>query len=131
MESLTNLEHSKVSKWMVSNNLIVNASKTVALPLSIDRNTRNPNSGISLILDGQTLNPTTSTRYLGIIIDDHLSFKSHINYLQNKISRSVGIIAKLSYQLPYNTLITFYYTLIKSHLHYALPVRASTRRRIC
>ena len=32
MESLANLELFKVSKWMMSNNLIVNASKTVALP---------------------------------------------------------------------------------------------------
>ena len=118
MESLANLELFKVFKWMRSNNLIVNASKTVALPLSIGRN---PNSDITLVLHGQTSNPTTSARYLGIIIDDHLSFQSHINHLENKISRSVGVIAKLSYYLPHNTLITVCYTLIQSHLLYALP----------
>ena len=108
---------------MISNNLIVNTSKTVALPLSIVAIlTRNPNSGITLVLDGQTLNPTTSARYLGIIIDDHLSFKSYINHLENKVSRSVGIIVKLIYYLPHNILITIYYTLIQSHLLYALPV---------
>ena len=115
----------------MSNNLIVHASKTVALPLSIGRNTRNPNSDITLVLDGLTLNPTTSARYLGIIIDDHLAFKSHINHLENKISQSVGVSLqrnlKLSYYLPHNTLITFYYTLIQSHLLNALPVWASTR----
>ena len=119
MESLANLELSKVSEWMISDNLIVNASETVALPLSIDRN---PNPDITLVLEGQTSNLTTSARYLGIIIDDHLSFKSHINHLENKISRSVGVIAKLSYYLPYNTSITLYYTLIQSHLLYALPL---------
>ena len=91
---------------MMSNNFIVNAFKTVALPLTIDSNSRNPNRDITLVLDGQTLNPTTSARYLGIIIDDHLSFKSHINHLENKILRSVGVIAKLCYYLPYNTLKT-------------------------
>ena len=126
MESLANLELFKVSKWMMSNNLIVNASKTVALSLSIGRNTRNLNSDITLGLDGQTLNQTTSARYLGIIVDDHLSFKSLINHLENEISRSVGVIAKLSDYLPHNTLITLYYTLIQSHLLYALPVWAST-----
>ena len=110
MESLANLELSKVSKGMMSNNLIVNASKPVALPLSIDRNTRNPDADITLVLNGQTLNPTTSVRYLGIIVDDHLSFKSHINHFENKISRSVGVTAKQSFYLPYNTLITLYYT---------------------
>ena len=126
MENLANSELSKVSKWIMSNNLIVNASKAVALPLTIDRNTRNPNPVITMVLDRQTLNPTTSARYLGIITDDHLSFKSHINHLENKISRSVGVIAKLCYYLPYNTLMTLYYTLIQSHLFYALPVWAST-----
>ena len=126
IESLANLELSKVSKSMMSNNLIVNASKTVAVPLSIGCNTRNPNSHITLVLDGQTLNPTTSVRYLGIIIDDHLLFKSHINHLENKISRSVGVIAKLSDYLPCNSLITLYDTLIQSHLLYALSVWAST-----
>ena len=105
MESFAKLELSKVSKWVMSNNLIVNASKAVALPLSIGRNTRNPNSDITLVLDGQTLNPTASARYLGIIIDDHLLFKSHINHLENKISRSVRVTAKLSYNLPHNTFI--------------------------
>ena len=123
MESLARLELFKVSKWMMSNN---NTSKTVALPLSIGHSTRNPNSNITLVLDGQTLNPTTSARYLGIIIDDHLSFKSQINHLKNKISRSVGVTAKLSYYLPHNTLITLYYTLIQSHLLYALPEWAYT-----
>ena len=59
-------------------------------------------------------------------MDDHLSFKSHINHLENEISRSVGVIAKLSYFLPCNILITLYYTLNQSHLLYALPIWAST-----
>ena len=60
------------------------------------------------------------------MIDDHLLFKSHINHLESKISGSVGVIAKLSYYLPHNALITLYYTLIQSHLLYALPVWAFT-----
>ena len=53
MESLANFELYKVSKWMRSNNLTVNASKTVALPLRIGCNTCNSNSGITLVCDGQ------------------------------------------------------------------------------
>ena len=42
MESLTNLKLFEVSKWIMPNNLIIvnAASKTVALPLSIGRNTQ-------------------------------------------------------------------------------------------
>ena len=76
----------------MTNNLMINASKTVALSLSIGRSTRNPNPDITFVIDGQTF---------------------------------VGVIAKLNYYLPHNTL-TLYYTLIQSHLLYALPVWAST-----
>ena len=65
-------------------------------------------------------------KYLGIILDDRLSFKAHSEFLETKTSRSVGIMSKLSYYLPTKTLITLYYALIHSHILYGLPVRAST-----
>ena len=65
-------------------------------------------------------------KYLGIILDYRLSFKAHSEFLETKISRSVGIMSKLSYYLPTKTLITLYYALIHSHILYGLPVRAST-----
>ena len=57
-----------------------------------------------------------------------------INYLQNpiliffekKLSRSVGIMPKLSYHLPPNALLTLYHSLVHVHLIYALPVWATT-----
>ena len=106
----------------------------VALPLSIGRNTRNPNFDITLVLDGQTLNSTTSARYLEVIIDDHLPFKSHINrsYIDQSSRKQNFTVCRsyseISYYLPYNTLIILYYTLIQSHLLYALPVWASTSK---
>ena len=105
MENLANLEFSRVAKWMMSNNLVVNASKTVALPIYPDNNACNLKPELTLIFDRQILLPSTSAKYLGIILDDHLLFKSHIKSLENKISRSVGVISRLSYYLPCNTLV--------------------------
>ena len=49
--------------------------------------------------------PSTSTKYLGKTIDNKLSFKQHIILLENRVARTVGIIAKVSYYLPFNTLL--------------------------
>ena len=57
-----------------------------------------------------------------------LTTKTHISNLESKIARSVGVIAKLSYYLPHNTLLTLYYSLVHSHFLYALPVWASTNK---
>ena len=40
------------------------------------------------------------------LIGDQLSFKSNINFLEKKLSRSVGVMVKLSYHLPPNALLT-------------------------
>ena len=54
------------------------------------------------------------------------SFKPHIIFLEKKIARSVGVLAKLSYYLPCNTLIILHYSLVHTHLHYALPLWGAT-----
>ena len=63
------------------------------------------------------------SRTPGITIDNKLSFKQHINLLENRVACSVG---KVSYYLPFNILITLYHALVHSQLLYALPIWAST-----
>ena len=123
LQTLTNTELANINQWMTANNLVVNANKSSAL--NIDPNMRNNNDTLSYVLNGKTSN---SAKYLGITIDNQLSFKTHISNLESKIARSVGVIAKLSYYLPHNTLLTLYYSLVHSHFLYVLPVWVSTRK---
>ena len=103
---------------MLANNLVVNKAKTIALlvfPL-----TRKSTTSLTLNFNNQIVQPSELAKYLGIFVDEHLSFKPHIMFLKKKVTRSVGVLAKLSYYLPCNTLIIFYYSLVHTHLHYAL-----------
>ena len=43
-------------------------------------------------------------KYLGVMIDNHLSWKHHINYVALKISRNIGILSKLRHFVPPKTL---------------------------
>ena len=63
-----------------------------------------------------------SAKYLGIHLDCHLNFRLHINFLESKIARCVGILAKLKHALPEKTLISLYYARVNSHLLYRLTV---------
>ena len=45
-------------------------------------------------------------KYLGILIDKNLSWKYHIDYVASKISRTIGIIARLRHFIPLSTLLT-------------------------
>jgi len=44
-------------------------------------------------------------KYLGILIDSNLSWKIHIEYIAVKISKTVGLIAKLRHFVPLHTLL--------------------------
>ena len=102
----------------------LNPSKTQAL--SIAPFIHKSSQSLSLKLCNNIVNIINNAKYLGILIDDQLSFKFRIYFLEKKLPRSVGIIAKLSYNLPPNVLLTVYHSLVHVHLIYALPVWATT-----
>ena len=62
----------------------------------------------------------TSTKFLGILIDENLSWKQHISYLNSKISRTLFTINQVKHFLPYDSLTKLYSTLVESHLSYGI-----------
>ena len=57
---------------------------------------------------------------LRVIIDQHLSWKHHINYISLKISRNIGIISRLKHLVPLKTLLSIYNSLISPYISYSL-----------
>ena len=74
------------------NKLAVNPVKTQALIISPKFN--NNTADIKLFLNHTVINLSTNIKYLGIIIDKHLNFKDHLNYIESKLARDVGILCK-------------------------------------
>ena len=60
---------------MLANNLVVNKAKTVAL--LVFPQTRKSTTSLTLNFDNQIVQPSESAKYLGIFVDEHLSFKPH------------------------------------------------------
>ena len=71
---------------------------------------------------------TNKIKFLGVMLDSSLSFGYHISYITGKISRSVGMVARVSHMIPFPQLLNIYYSIIYSHLSYCVPVwgKAST-----
>ena len=57
-------------------------------------------------LSGQRIRQKTCTKYLGVLLDEHLLFKAHINTLKQKLNRVNVILAKLRHHLPFDLLKT-------------------------
>ena len=59
-------------------------------------------------------------KYLGVLIDQNLSWKSHIDTVIVKISKTIGMIAKLRYFVPSTVLVKIYNSLILPYITYGL-----------
>ena len=71
---------------------------------------------VTLSLNGINLNQEFSIKYLGIIIDSNLSWKSQVSYIAKKIKRNIGILSKLRYYVNFDILVKLYYALINISL---------------
>ncbi len=56
--------------------------------------------------------------FLGLTINENLNWKSHIDKIANKISKSMGILNKLKHFLPLNAKMLIYNSLILSHINF-------------
>jgi hypothetical protein len=75
-------------------------------------------SQIKITIEGQILEIVTKTKFLGLILDDHLSWKEHSLYLAQKMAKSIGILSIARQVLSRTTLIQLYYSFIFPYLSY-------------
>ena len=54
------------------------------------------------------------------MLNENLTFKDRVNKVTSNISKSVGVMRRLHCQLPVNEMVKLYYSLVYSHLTYAL-----------
>ena len=74
----------------------------------------------TLTITSDNIAYSRETSYLGVIIDDTLSFSRNINNVYNKVSKSVGVTYRMSYYVPGYVLLNVYYSLIYSLLSYCI-----------
>ena len=72
--------------------------------------------------DGKTITQVSSTKFLGVQIDEKLSWSNHIQEVANKISKTCGILAKLKYKMPTSVLLSIYNSLILPYIQYCTIV---------
>ena len=73
-------------------------------------------------MQGNNIDCVTTTKYLGVIIDNKLKWTSHILYIKNKISKTIGLFYKMRQYLERKALINLYYSLVFPYLIYCNEV---------
>ena len=78
MESQLNDDLYSVSTWLKVNKLSLNIDKTQFMIFS---RKKYKNYNVDLKIEGQSIDKVHHTKFLGIIIDDNLNWKNHVNYI--------------------------------------------------
>ena len=61
-------------------------------------------------------------KYLGVLLDEHMSWNEQIYQAKLKLNRSISILSKLRSHANVNTLRTAYYSLFQSHQQYGVQL---------
>ena len=111
------LEH--INEWFKSNKLSLNVRKTNYIFFHKKRKKDDiPLKLPELLINNNRIDRVNSTKFLGIIPNEHLSLENHINVIENKISKNSGLIYKAQHLLSKANLLSLYYSFIHCYLNY-------------
>ena len=102
------------------NYLVLNVSKTKELILDYRINKHDPNP---VIIDGSEVQRTDHYKYLGVIMDNKLCWKQHVDYICKKLNSRLYCLRKLhKFQISSNILQLFYESVVSSVWKYCVSV---------
>jgi hypothetical protein len=120
-----NIQINNLFQWFCANKLSLNANKTKYI-LIRPRQKQCNLSALKIYINNSELKrighdcEEKAAKFLGIIIDEYLTWKYHIAHVNNKVSRSLFAIKQVKHFLPKSSLRTLYFSMIHSHFSYGL-----------
>ena len=124
MKKHLNLDLKKLCNWLKANKILLNSTKTELILF------RHPNKHINydlkIKIGGKQLLQSKSVKYLGIHLDPHLNWSTHVDNLSAKLSRMAGMLSIIRHYVPNNTLRNIYFAIFSSILTYGSQVWGQT-----
>lgn len=143
VKSLTEVGMTQVANWLENNLLTLNTSKTKYLCFHITKKTSPPDDLCCLKIHSphcrtllshqcncQYIDRCSQIKYLGIILDEKLNWKPHIDSLVSKTRKLLHIFKKLRNATKGNLLKIVYFSLCQSILTYGIVVWGSAAKTI-
>ena len=120
-----NIKINQLFEWFCANKLSLNAGKTKYIVIR-PKHIRSKLDGHNIFIQNTKLIrigndcQEKAAKFLGIYIDENLTWKHHLSHINKKISSAIFAIKQVKKILPTYCLETLYYSLIHSHLSYGI-----------
>ena len=123
---IVNSELKLVSEWFLANKLSLNAKKTkYVLFHKVSMCDSLLSQLPTMTFNNIEIKRENSIKFLGVIIDENLTWKNHIEVVENKISKNIGVLYRASHLLDFKNL-KIYFSFIHIYISYANIAWAST-----
>ena len=123
-EDTLNTELDKVSCWLAANKLSLNVKKSNFLHFHHGKSKK---QSTLIKINNISVEEKQFTKYLGVFIDNKLSWKTHIQYIAKKLAKSIGLITKVRGYVNESCLLKLYHSFIQSHIDYNILNWSSVR----
>lgn len=104
--------------WFDRNKLSLNENKTKFMVFG----SRATDCEIKLHLNDKEIERVSEMKFLGVIMDDKLSWKPHIEFIRGKLAKSIGIIYKVGDLLNEKCLLLLYNAMVVPYMTYCVEV---------
>ena len=128
LEQTMNQELPKLTLWFRSNALSLNVQKTNFMHFKGRKSCHN--QSLDIKLDGVSIERRTCTKFLGVFINDKLTWNDHVNHVAIPISRNIGIMYKVKSFVSDKILLMLYNTLILPYISYCNILWATSKSMI-
>lgn len=126
LEQKTNEDLEKFANWTKGNRLQINVGKTVYL---LFKQKNKQEISLDVRINGNSINRLTCTKYLGVIIDEKMSWSHHIDELNKKLNPLIGAFRRCS-KLPPETAKNVYEAFVTSRISSILTIWSNGNKNI-
>ena len=126
MQDVSN-ELENIVLWLKKNKLSLNVHKT---KLMVFHREQKQIKELNIVINEIAIERVESFNFLGLIIDEGLSWKRHTDVVKNKISKVVGVSYRLNNIFPRYILQTLYNSLIALYINYGLLLWDAESNRV-
>ena len=96
MQSSLNRDLSNIHKWLLCNKLTLNSTKTEFMLIGSRQKLSTLSESLELSIDNIPIKQVSTTKSLGILIDNNMAWHSHIDKLSTKIASGIGAIKQIT-----------------------------------
>ena len=105
-----------IANWLKANKLTLNMDKSKLLYFDLSPACKR--DIFDVYINGEPLEFNSKAKYLGVTIDNKLTWHQHIENIKNKINKGIGILKQMHHLLQEDTLVSLFNAFVKLYVDY-------------